>query len=277
MRYFGKLCQLNGLYLLAIFTSIAATGTAYSGEPDKVKSAILAECAIESPEIGATPAEVRSQIDRLEKLESVCTGTGIYEARLAWLYTLTGRFAESERLINATLMTATGFEKELRSSLTRNKLLSREFDDALASADALVADFPNWAGSYLSLGAVLMEMREYEKAIPELLKANSLEETSGANLLLTMAYYKFGDYAQSGMSLQTSLQQDLSGLRHTDAICAGSLSLLRLGHYDAGLELVRKHLELVPSAKNLPIVETVLRHYEAFANANGLAFDLGNG
>jgi tetratricopeptide (TPR) repeat protein len=256
--------RLSYIRVAALLAALVSVQQGSAEGPGDAGNHVPPECMIESQAI-ASPEEIHSQIDRFEKLAATCSGSGIYEARLGDLYSISGLPDKSQQLINSALSEPTGFERELRSSLATAQLLRRNFDGALATANALVADYPNWAGAYTSLGSVYMEMRQYSEAIPILEKANSLEEVSGTNLMLTMAYYTTGDYQQSALSLQNALRQDASSLKHTDAICAGSLSLLRLGHIDAGLQLLQKHVELVPNAKKMPNVQTVLKHYQAVA------------
>ena len=228
----------------------------------------LGSCEARTSQVGASSNPLSRRIAEMELLQKHCSGSGVYEARLAYLYGAAGRYAEADTMLLSGLSLGTLYEKELRSAQTNLALWQGRPDRAEQYARELVAAFPEWAGSHAALGEVLLASNQDAEGVEALETANSLMETSKAHLLLTMAHFNLKNYLESAQAIQRSLKMDNSGLKHTDAICAGSLSLLALGYVTAGQELLDKHLELVPGAKDSKNFQYVLSKYHQAQRSN---------
>ena len=207
-------------------------------------------------------------IDQLLAFEEIapdCTGTGVFEAGLGNAYIYSGRPEEAERLIRDALAQGLEYEKQLTGVLGDALFRQEKFEEAEALARALIEEHPDFYIGYWRLGDVLLVTGDYEGVVSAMETANEIEENSVSYQLLTMAHFKLENYLESAQSLQISLRMDPAGLRHTNTIASGALSLLRLGHYEAGRELLNKHFELVPEAILEPNFQTALRHYERAA------------
>ena len=205
------------------------------------------------------------QLLALEEIAPDCAGTGIFEAGLANAYIYSGRPDEAERLLRDALVQGLGYEKQLKGMLGDALFRQEKLDEAEALARALIEEHPDFYIGYWRLGDVLLVTGDYEGVVSAMETANEMEENSVSYQLLTMAHFKLENYLESAQSLQVSLRMDPDGLRNTNAIASGALSLLRLGHYEAGRELLEKHFELVPEAILEPNFQTALRHYERAA------------
>ncbi len=226
------------------------------------------DCDSRTSEVGGSEAALSQRIAEMELLREHCSGSGVLEARLAYLYGAAGLYAEADALILQGLSFPSPYEMQLRSAQTNLALRQGRLDQAEQYARDLVAAFPEWAGSYAALGEVLLASKQDVEGIEALETANSLLETSKAHLLLTMAHFNLENYLESAQALQRSLKMDINGLKHTNAICAGSLSLLALGHVSAGQELLDKHLELVPDAINSKNIQYTLSKYQQSQQSN---------
>ncbi len=241
---------------LALF----ATGTAASGDYDRAAACDLSIALILETE--SSPSE---QAIALEQLVYECAGTGLYEARLGVAYILIGRLEEAERLLQKSLETTTGFERELKWVLADVFYLQSRGDEAETVARELIAKHPDWPGGYTALAKALLVTDDLEGVVSAAEMSNLLYEDAGNYLLLTMAHFNLGNYPESAQAMQTSLRMDMSGLTVTDAVASGALSLLVLGDYEAGWEMLQKHVELVPEAIDSPNYQHALQHFERAA------------
>ena len=201
----------------------------------------------------------------LEGLADTCAGTGLYEARLGYLYSLVGRTQEGERLLRAALETTTGFERELKTSLVNVLSAQARFDDAEDVALNLIADYPEWPGGFTALAGVLLVIGDYQGVVAAAEKSNAIAEDADTYLFLTMAHFNMRNYEESARAMQTSLRLDRAGLMHTDAVASGAMSLLAMGHHEAGLELLERHIELVPDAAESANFQLAARRFQLSA------------
>ncbi len=197
----------------------------------------------------------------LEELAPACAGHGAFEAGLAHAHIYVGRPEDAERIVMDALAEDGGYEKQLKGVLGDALFRQEKFEEAESLARELIEDHPDFYIGYWRLGDVLLVTGDYEGVVSAMETANVLEESAVSYQLLTMAHFNLQNYRESALALQTALQMDIRSLRHTSSVSAGALSLLALGHYEAGRELLDKHVELVPDAVNDGIYQFAMQHY----------------
>lgn len=202
--------------------------------------------------------DIAGKTTKLELLSSHCMGTGIYEARLAKLYSLAGRNSDSERLLENAIKQGLPYDKELRFTLFSTLFAQKKPDEAKEIALAIIRDYPTWDGGYLSMGQVSLLENDVYGGIEYLEQSLSFGETVNAYLLLTMAYYEVKKYRESAISMQEALKRDTDSILHTQAVCAASYSLTALGYHSEAKELLTRHLKLQPKAKNDPAFQQAI-------------------
>ena len=217
------------------------------------------DATVETMDSAETPA---AQIQALGELAGVCAGSGAFEAALGNAYIYTGRPGEAERLVRDALAQGTGYEKQLRGVLGDALFRQEKFDEAESLARALIEDYPDFYIGYWRLGDVLLVTGDDKGVVAALETANRLEENSVSYQLLTMAHFNLRNYQESVRALHTSLEMDIAGLRHTPSISTGALSLLAIGQYDTGRELLDRHIELVPDAVNEDVYQFAIQHFQ---------------
>ena len=197
--------------------------------------------------------DVRGKILQVEKrLADSCKDTGMYEGRLAELYSLSGDNENALKILDAAISKNLAYEKELRLGYFDILFRQEKFIDAESYADKLVMDYPSWYGGYISIGKIKLINAEYTEAIRYFTESNKLNEMPSAYILLVIAYFNIENYRQSALSMQKAIKLDIDSLSHTQAVCAAAYSLVDLGHKAEAKDLLKKHLSVNPSAKNKP-------------------------
>jgi len=209
-----------------------------------------APCAADFAEVmdGPRYPALSDKIKGWEALASHCKDTGIYEARLGGLYTNAGRYEEARAVLKCGLALKSDYQQQLRLGLSDVDFRQGKIDESATESLALIKDFPDWAGGYAGLGETRLVQHRFPEAIENLERANAMEPSSGAYILLTMAYYGAGRPRESAMAMQKALRLNRSALENTEAVCAAAYSLVLLGYLHEADDILTKHLKVRPGA-----------------------------
>jgi len=98
--------------------------------------------------------DLRRSISLWKSFKGKCSGTGIYESRLASLYMELGDYGMALPIIQSGISLDSDYEKELLSALANYYILT----DAVKKSSEIIYDlinkYPDWHGGYLLLSVV---------------------------------------------------------------------------------------------------------------------------
>lgn len=204
------------------------------------------------------PLDAQDKVNRMEGLSSTCKGTGIYEARLAKLYSIAGQREKALKTLQKALRARLAYTKELKITLFDTLFVLERAGEAEKIAQELIKDYPSWHGGYLSMAQIALVGNNNKDAISYLEKAAELEESSNIYLLMVMAFYQEKRYRESALSMQKVLKLNRDSILHTQAVCSAAYSLVALGYLAEAEDLLTKHIEFTPKAKNDPMYKEAI-------------------
>ncbi len=218
-------------------------------------SVLAQQCDEQSAAILSSFANDQERVTQMLGLESACAGTGIYEARLAQLYSETRDFAEGEAVAEQALLLESPYENEILVALVHLALQQREDEQAALHVTELATKYPDWPRSMVTAARVLQIAFAHEAAIALLESANEIEESGEAYLFLSGLLYSNGEYDEALEVREKALTLDPSLMRFTEYVAVAVLALIELDREDEGRQLLDQHLELLPHAQQSSFVQ----------------------
>ncbi len=247
----AKSCIAAVLLPLAI-AQLSAEAVAQSASP-----ALAQHCDEASAAILRSFDSDDERIAQMLALADDCADTGIYEARLAQLYAETRDFEEGEAVAIEALALNSPYENEILVAQIHLALGPHKLDEATQYAAVLASNYPDWTRSLVTAGRVLQLSRQHAAAIQFLETANAGEETGEAWLYLSGLYFSNGQYEDALQARARALQLDPSGMRFTEFVVVGVMSLKELGRADEARAMLDRHLEAVPHASERPLTASI--------------------
>jgi tetratricopeptide (TPR) repeat protein len=193
-----------------------------------------------------------TRVSAWKALAPRCDGTGLYESRLVGFLIYNGDLAEARTTGLAALDRPFESKRELLVALS--ELESRAGNVGLSinySQRAIEAD-KSWYGGYASLGETYLAQRRYDEAIAAFEQSYDRDPNANIAAVLSIAYCGAQRYLDSAKAMQKALRTDISTLRHTKAVSAAAYSLVQIDQVAAAKDLLAKHAELVPAARQDP-------------------------
>ena len=198
---------------------------------------------------GAHADTSAAQVTAWRALAPKCSGTGLYESRLVGLLTYSGQIEEARRAGKAALKQPLDSKQQLLVALAGIELQVDNFEGAIAYAKEVIASYPDWDAGYATLGEIHLSRNKCPEGVEALEKALELGQQASTAASLALGYWCVRRYEDSAGVMQAALEADDSVLRHTKAVAAAADSLVKIGRARDARDLLARHLQRVPAAR----------------------------
>ena len=215
-------------------------------------------CTAEWSQVGALP-DFADQLVRWQALAPKCAKSGIYEARLAGLLTLTGDYDKAREAVRDGLALDTPFKKELLGAKAAISLNTMQLADAQKQYQALITSYPDYFDGYCGMGALRLMERKFPEAVDYLNQAARHEQSWIIYRHLTIAYAQLHQHEQAVQAFDKAFRLNPSVVGDKDAIHAATRSLMFLGNYRAADGAIKLLLRAKPAAGADPEIQEAER------------------
>lgn len=211
-------------------------------------------CDAEWTEVEALP-RFADRLSRWQAVAPKCARSGLYEARLAALQTLLGRYDDAKKTVSAGLALSTPYKKNLLSAMAGVALSQGQLADAQKQYQALIASDPDYFAGYSGMGAVMLNERKFSEAVRYLNEAAQHAQAPIIYRNLTIAYHQLHQNQQAVEAFDKAYRLNPHIVRDKDATHAAARALMFLGNYRAADGAVKLLLEANPAAGADPEIQ----------------------
>lgn len=215
-------------------------------------------CDTEWTQVEALP-HFPDRLARWRTLAPQCAKTGIYEARLAALLTLVGRYEEAREAVRAGLALDSPYKKQLLSTMAGISLNTGQLSEAQREFQALIAAYPDYFDGYCGMGALMLMERKLPEAVRYLSEAARRQQAWIVYRHLTIAYFGLHQYRQAVEAFDRAYRLNPNVVADKDAIDAATRSLIVLGNYRAADGAIKLLLGANPTASADPEIQQTER------------------
>jgi tetratricopeptide (TPR) repeat protein len=243
----------NAFILFAVLAVLAVLGAAPSATA--VTNIVNVNiCDAEWTAVEALP-RFADRVSRWQALAPKCARSGLYEARLATLETLFGRYDEAREAVRAGLALDSPYKKELLSTMAGVALNQGQLADAQKQYQALITSYPNYYDGYCGIGAIMLIERKFPEAVRYLNEAAQYAQAPIIYRHLTIAYHQLHQNQQAVDAFDKAYRLNHDIVRDKDATHAVTRALMFLGNYRAADGAVKLLLEANPAAGADPQIQ----------------------
>jgi len=211
-------------------------------------------CDAEWTDVEALP-NFADRYSRWQALAPKCAKTGMYEARLAALQTLLGRYDDAKKTVGVGLALNTPYKKHLLSTMAGIALNQGQLADAQKQYRALIASYPDYFDGYCGMGSIMLIERKFSQAVRYLNEAAQREQVPIIYRQLTIAYHQLHQNQQAVDAFDKAYRLNPHIVRDKDATHAAARALMFLGNYRAADGAVKLLLEANPAAGADPEIQ----------------------
>jgi tetratricopeptide (TPR) repeat protein len=211
-------------------------------------------CDAEWTEVEALP-NFADRLSRWQALAPKCSKSGMYEARLATVQGLLGRYDEARKTVRAGLALETPFKRKLLSTMAGVALIQGQLADAQKQYQSLIASYPNYSDGYCGIGSVMLMERRFPEAVRYLNEAAEREQVPIIYRQLTIAYHQLHQNQQAVDAFDKAYRLNPHIVRDKDATHAAARALMFLGNYRAADGAIKLLLEANPDAGADPEIQ----------------------
>lgn len=189
--------------------------------------------------------------DRLghwQALAPKCAKSGLYEARLAALLTLAGRYDEARETVRAGLALNTPYKTQLLSVRAEIALNAMQLADAKRQYQALIASYPDYYAGYCGMGALMLMEQKFPEAVHYLNEAARHGQFWIIYRHLTIAYTQLHQPQQAVKAFDKAYRLNPAVVGDKGALDAAARSLVVLGNYRAADGAIKLLLNANPAA-----------------------------
>lgn len=232
---------------------------------------MLAACQPNSPMENSMNTEVcykvvQSYMDKIDtdlrranandflKYRDQCEGSGIYEVSLASIYFVHGDNQNAIAMAKQGLALEDSDKDALTHVLVSAAIAAKNFEEARKAAQTLLEADNNSRMGNLLLAKYFNVTGQFSESILRAENAVAMGGNDEAYAILITAYYNSNQFEEAVKSYEAGLQAHQNMQSNIDAVLAASASYYEVGNKQASLDVLNRHVELVPESKEHPLV-----------------------
>ncbi|HAU06810.1 MAG TPA: hypothetical protein DCS49_03320, partial [Gammaproteobacteria bacterium] len=193
-----------------------------------------------------------TSISMWKKLSLECSGTGIYEVRLAALYMDLGDYEKALPIIESGMELDSDYEKELLAILASCYMGTRSFEQADEVVNKIILKYADWYRGYYLLSILKAHYGDFREALIAINKANNLKEHPQYYSMMAYYFHRVEEHGYAAGAMAKAIDLDNNEIKRLLPVVATAYSFISLGRIERAEELLHYHQIAVPASKNDP-------------------------
>jgi tetratricopeptide (TPR) repeat protein len=255
---------------MVIICYLFGMNTMASNNSEKGK---LCEKKWEQMSILTYPPNYNDLLKKWQNLSAQCSGTGIYEFRLATIYERLGQLEKAKEIVENAIKSNYGYQHFLKLgknlyqfiTLVTNGVQKQAAYDAIErNYKDLINEKPNWVLPYEQLANTQLYNEKIVEAIDSAQKAIELDSNSWMGFrILVLGLAQGKEYETAKKFIVNAIQLNDALLAEAEFMYAASLSYIKTGDLETAEQSLLVLLERNPAVKNDKMFQKIVGYLKA--------------
>ncbi len=187
-------------------------------------------------------------------MKNKCGKQQVYYYALSSAYYLEFNYPEAITAARAGLEIDSEFNSSLYYFIFNSEVKLNDYQAARNVAEEASQKLPESDIGFFLLGIMSSLDKNYPVAIQYLEKVFSEESAYEAKQYLTIAYYNINQFNKSVVSFENGARLNNAIYLDKQAVLSASASYYEIGNKQAALDVLNRHVELVPESRSHPMI-----------------------
>jgi len=195
-----------------------------------------------------------NKISAITEMKDECGEQQVYSYALANTYFKNEKYVQAVEAARNGLKIDNEFNPNLYYVIFHSKFQLNDFQAAKNVAEEALHSMPKNDIGFFLLGTFAMHEENYIASIQNLEKVFSEESVFEAKQHLTIAYYNTNQFKEATIAFENGARLNDVTYLNRQAVLAASASYYEIDNKQAALDVLNRHVELVPESRAHPLV-----------------------